>query len=425
MIEILLIFLVGIAIGVGGGFLLGKNYLKPLLLTSSQNEEYAKKDVERLQKELENARLEAIKFVAEVKREAKEEMLSRDNEMRSFSQDSLKNMEAKFNMLANQVLEKQTEKLQKDNDNHLDLVLNPLKENLNKLDHAIKDVSEKSIEHHTSFKEAIKRMEEQTKNIGKEADNLARALKSDSKMQGDWGEMILDHILEKSGLRKGFEYKVQENIKTEDNKNVRPDIIVEFPDKRSIIIDSKVSLTAFSEYINAEDEIVRNDALKRHVDSVRKHVNELANKSYSKDVKGSSEYVIMFMPSEAAYVAAVQADNNLNSYAWDQRIIIACPNIIIMTLQIVNNIWQSARQERNVEKIINAANGMYQEFVLFVNAFDKVGKDLKNLQDDYDIGWKRLVEGRGNLIQRFEGMKSLGLSPKKEMDSHILEEADV
>ena len=407
MLATVVIVLVCLVLGCALGFFLGKNQMKPLLAA-------AKKETETLRSEIEKN-----------KTEAKAQMDERLNELRSYSQESLRSMESKFSALANEVLEAKTKKFQEDSDARLDLVLKPLKDNISQLDRALKDTNEKSASHHTSFQDAMRQLAEQTASIGKEADNLARALKSDTKMQGDWGEMILDSILEKSGLEKGREFTVQENHKTAEGENVRPDVVVKFPDGHCVIIDSKVSLTAFTDYVNALSKPEQDEALKRHLDSVRKHVQELSDQNYPKDVRNAADYVLMFMPSEASYVAAVQADEKLNGWAWDKKIVIVCPNTLVMTLQIVNNIWKSDRQNKNVETIVKQANDLYDKFVGFVDNFNGLQRDLNTLQSHYDDSRNQLVNGRGNLIGRMEKIKDLGLNPKKQIDAKTRDEAAV
>lgn len=339
----------------------------------------------------------------------------RISEMRQYTQESIGQMEKQFELLAHNVLDKQKDKLQQDSNSHMEMVLKPLKDHLDHLDQALRDTNEKSVAQHTSFQMAIRQLSEQTQTIGKEAAQLSRALRSDTKVQGDWGEMVLARILDSSGLRQGEEYEVQKNYKTEDGKDVRPDIIIHFPEGRNLIIDSKVSLKDFTEYINADTLLDKEQSMKRHIMSVKRHIDELSRKNYVKDVKGSSEYVLMFMPSEASYIYAVQADDSLNAYAWERHVIIVCPNMLMMTLQIVNNIWQSQRQVKNVEKIIEAANGLYYQFANFAEIFSKISKDIQTIQNDYDLARNRLSEGKGNLVRRFEDMRSLGLSPKKNI----------
>lgn len=406
MVETFIFVLLGLAAGLVLGFILGKNQVK-MLLGATQRENA------NLQKQMEQSR-----------EEARQQQKEKTEEMENFSRRSLESMQNTFRDLANQVLEAKTEKLQSDSNERLDLMLKPLKDNISQLGKAVQDNNEKAVHNHSVFQETIRQLTEQTQNIGKEADNLARALKSDSKMQGDWGEMVLTNILQKSGLEEGREFYTQENYKTAEGQNVRPDVVVKFPDEHTIVIDSKVSLTAFSDYVNAETKPEREEALKRHVDSVKKHIQELSQQNYPKDVYGSAEYVIMFMPSEASYVAAVQADEKLNSWAWEKKIVIACPNILIMTLQIVNNVWKTDRQDKNLRKIVGQANDLYDKFVTFVEVFEKVGKGIDGVQKDYEVARKRLVDGRGNLVNRLEDLKRLGgLIPKKELDDKIKEEA--
>ena len=417
MFETVIIVFVALAAGLGIGYLVGKSRFEPLTHA-------AQAESSRLATQLEEERKLSQSHLDKAREEARQQADARISEMRTFMQESLRQMEQRFSGLAGQVLDDQKLKLEKDANTHLNLLLKPLEDNLQHLHQELQDSKLKGVAQHTSFLEAIKRLEEQAASVGREADNLARALKTDSKLQGDWGEMVLDTLLERSGLTKGVEYQVQENFHTEDGRNVRPDVVVYFPEGRSIIIDSKVSLTAFADYTRATDDAERAEALKRHLESVRAHVVELSDKNYPKDVKGSPEYVIMFMPTEASYLAAVGADDKLNLFAWERKVILACPNILIMTLQIINNVWQSARQTKNVEKVIDAANKLYSQFALFAESFEQLGKSIDSLDKSYGLARKRLLEGKGNFVGRLESMRQLGLAPKKDMPTSLTEAAD-
>ena len=269
----------------------------------------------------------------------------------------------------------------------------------------------------------MKHLSEQTVLISEQTDRLTRALKGDSKAQGDWGEMILESILKNSGLRRDEEYFVQENVKADDEKNLRPDIIVKFPDERSVIIDSKVSLTAYMDYLESSDEAAKSVAAKAHADSVNKHVDELARKKYSDYVKNAGNYVLMFLQSDAAYVLAVKIEPKLSEEAFKKRVIVVCPTTLMMTLQIIYNIWQSDRQSRNVENIVQKASALYDKIVGFTESFKGIGKNLSQASAVYQHALGQLSEGKGNLVNRAEELRRMGLTPKKRLPADLLQQA--
>ena len=255
------------------------------------------------------------RLTAEIERiraENKENLLHQQEEMDFRNKERLESMKAEFHALTHEVLDAETRRLKENGEEQLQQVVKPLKDHLDSLGKVIQDANEKRVSNKTSFDEAMRRLAEQTANISVQAENLTHALKGESKTQGDWGEMILDSILEHSGLRRDQEYFLQENLKTETGKRIRPDVIVKFPDKREVIIDSKVSLTAYMSYINAVDTNNKNEAVKLHIASVRKHIDELAQKDYSGLIKNADNYVLMFLQSDAAYILAVKNDANLN-----------------------------------------------------------------------------------------------------------------
>lgn len=337
-------------------------------------------------------------------------------------------LKKEFQNLANQILEDKSSSLKTTNKEQLDAVLTPLKENIEKLGKSVLDNRITSTQYKESIEHAIKGLMEKTEKIGNDAVNLTKALKANPKVQGDWGEMILERMLEESGLRKGEEYFIQENHVTEEGKNVRPDVIIRFPEKRSIVIDSKVSLTAYVNYTSAENDLDKEAALSAHLTSVRDHVNELAAKDYSKVVEDSIGYVLMFIPNEGSYISAIERDKDLLSYAYKRRIIVISPSNLMMALQLAYNLWQSEKQSRNVEEIIKRGNLLYEKFVTFVNTFEKIGDRLEDARKQYDSALGTLARGNGNIINSLGKMKQLGLTPKKEisatMQSKVEEEME-
>ena len=265
--------------------------------------------------------------------------------------------------------------------------------------------------------QAVTSLKEQTSKIGSDAANLTKALKGDSKLQGDWGEMVLETILENSGLRKDEEFFIQENTKDENGKNFRPDVIVRFPEGRSVVIDSKVSLTAYTDALAADNDADRDRLMKAHVLSVRKHIDELAEKDYSKLVDDAIGFVLMFIPNETSYIAAMKQQPELSRYAYQKKIIIISPSNLLMALQLAYNLWQYDRQNKNVEKIVKTAADLYDKVAGFEDTFTSIGDVLSRLSTTYDKAKKQLYEGSGNVMRRVESLKSLGVTPKKQIKS--------
>lgn len=265
--------------------------------------------------------------------------------------------------------------------------------------------------------QAVTSLKEQTSKIGSDAANLTKALKGDSKLQGDWGEMVLETILENSGLRKDEEFFIQENTKDENGKNFRPDVIVRFPEGRSVVIDSKVSLTAYTDALAVDNDADRDRLMKAHALSVRKHIDELAEKDYSKLVDDAIGFVLMFIPNETSYIAAMKQQPELSRYAYQKKIIIISPSNLLMALQLAYNLWQYDRQNKNVEKIVKTAADLYDKVAGFEDTFTSIGDVLSRLSTTYDKAKKQLYEGSGNVMKRVESLKSLGVTPKKQIKS--------
>ncbi len=265
--------------------------------------------------------------------------------------------------------------------------------------------------------QAVTSLKEQTSKIGSDAANLTKALKGDSKLQGDWGEMVLETILENSGLRKDEEFFIQENTKDENGKNFRPDVIVRFPEGRSVVIDSKVSLTAYTDALAVDNDADRDRLMKAHALSVRKHIDELAEKDYSKLVDDAIGFVLMFIPNETSYIAAMKQQPDLSRYAYQKKIIIISPSNLLMALQLAYNLWQYDRQNKNVEKIVKTAADLYDKVAGFEDTFTSIGDVLSRLSTTYDKAKKQLYEGSGNVMRRVESLKSLGVTPKKQIKS--------
>ena len=335
--------------------------------------------------------------------------------LRASFEEQQKTSLAQFATLSAKVLEANTNQLKSSNTEHMSALLSPLKAKLEDLNRTVQQANTTNASNKASFEGLIKQMLDQTKRLDEEAANLTRALKGDSKKQGDWGELILERMLEESGLKKDEEYYIQQAVRTEDGRLLRPDVVVRFPDQRSVVIDSKVSLTAYAAFAAAEDEAARQAHLAAHVASVRKHIDELSAKDYSSVVQESVGYVLMFIPNEASYIAAVQAAPELPLEGYRKRVLLISPTNLLMALQLAYNLWQKERQTRNVEAIFKKAAAIYDKCAGLADSFADVGKNLKKALDSHDEAMRRFNSGKGNLTRQVEDLRQMGISPSKRL----------
>lgn len=330
---------------------------------------------------------------------------------------------------AEQLAAKQRD-LQEGNRQQMDELLQPIKEQFADFKRSVEEsraqneVNKKDLQNtfantmrlfEQQQQQAVSLLKEQTERIGSDAANLTRALKGDSKQQGDWGEMVLATLLENSGLRKDEEYFLQEQTKDDEGRSFRPDVIVRFPEGRSVVIDSKVSLTAYANAVACDDDAQRERLLREHVLSVRRHVDELAEKDYSKIVDDAIGFVLMFIPNESGYIAAMRQQPDLGRYAYAKHIVIISPSNLLMALQLAYNLWQYDRQNKNVEKIVRSAADLYDKVAGFEDTFSGVGDLIVRLSSAFDKAKSQLYDGKGNVMRRIEALKSLGVTPKKRI----------
>lgn len=325
-----------------------------------------------------------------------------------------KAMVDQFKTLATDTLIERSKQLKMANNEQMDAIIKPLKEQLVGLGKAVADAREAESKNKASLDAVIREMMQQTRQIGTDAVNLTHALKGDSKKQGDWGEMILEQMLENSGLKRGEHYVIQEEVRDENNRRLRPDVVVRFPRERSVIIDSKVSLTAYARHMAADNDAEREAALKEHVASVRKHVDELATKDYTRVVQDSIGYVLMFIPNEASYIAAVQAQPELTNEAYRRGVLIVSPTNLLMALQLAYNLWQNEAREQNVEAIFKRAGDLYNKFSDFYSSFEDVGKKLTDATRAFNQAEDRLCRGKGNFVRQVDMLREMGARPKQD-----------
>ena len=354
-------------------------------------------------------------------------------------------MQEEVRNMTTRLLDESRDRLNSVDKERLDNLLAPLKERLETFNQNVtnnsKENASNKTEIKTAFEEAMKRLHaeqentvkamreeqqrtvkelrEQTERIGNDAASLTKALKGDSKMQGDWGEMILEKTLEDCGLIKDQQYFLQENYKDEDGNNFRPDAVIMFPNDEKAVIDSKVSLTAYQVALTVDDEKERNRLLHEHSLSMRRHIDELSAKNYEKLVPGCIGYVLMFVPYESGYSAALKADPGILQYAYRKHIILLSPSNLLMALQLTHTMWQNFRMNKNVEEILRQSNDLYDKFVSFGETFLKLGNGIQRIQQDFDKARNQLSEGKGNIVRRLDGMKSLGITPKKQIPEEL------
>ncbi len=338
--------------------------------------------------------------------------------------ESKENMKHEFQVLANKIFEEKSEKLSSTSKESLDSVLKPLKEQLTQFKTRVNDIYDKESEERGFLKKEISDLKKLNERISEDAINLTSALKGDKKSQGTWGEIQLQNLLEHSGLIEGSEYELQVSQRDEMNSLFFLDAVIHLPQNRDIIIDSKVSLVDYTDYYRAENQEEKDLALKRHINALRTHIKQLSDKNYQK-LPGINtlEYVIMFLPIEAAYITAIKEDPNLLEYALGKNITLICPSTLLITLKTVHNIWKYEKQNKNAKDIAIQGQKVYDKLVVFLESFKKIGNSLKSASDNYENGMKQLVHGRGNLISGFEKMKELGVQPKKSIDSKLIDEA--
>lgn len=437
--------LLGIIIGASIIFLWMKN-------KSTQEQKNADEQLAVLRSQLETERKNVDERIAVVKENALQQLEAERKHGEQLRNELQKQAEAKNRLLQEEVrnmaarmLDESREKMNTTDKERLDALLAPLKERLEAFNQTVTNNSKENTanktEIKTTFEEAMKRLHaeqeltikamredqeravkelrEQTERIGNDAASLTQALKGDSKMQGDWGEMILDKTLEDCGLIQGQQYFLQENYKDKDGNNFRPDAVIVFPNEERAVIDAKVSLTAYQAAIREENATERERYLKEHVSSIKKHVDELSAKNYEKLVPGCIGFVLMFVPYESGYSAALKTDPSILQYAYRKHIIILSPSNLLMALQLTHTMWQNFRMTKNVEEILHQSNELFDKFVTFAETFVKLGVDIDRLQQDFNRAKGQLNEGKGNIVRRLEGLKTLGISPKKQIPESL------
>ena len=428
--EILLV-LFGIGIGAGIALLVTRSKfttdtqkLTSSILIEQERNKTMDDQVRELKRDLENERQKVL--------EANNNLAAAEADYRNIQeklQDQKKELEnlnekftAQFKNLANDIFEEKSRKFTDQNKSNMLDLLKPLGEKIVDFERKVEDTHKDSITRNSALREQLENLQRLNVQMTKEAENLTRALKGDSKTQGAWGEFILESILEKSGLERDREYTIQESFTTEEGR-FRPDIIIRLPEKRHVIIDSKVSLTAYNNFVNATSEDEKIVALKAHLLSIRQHIKGLSEKNYQKISDRNLDFIIMFIPIEPAYILAIQSEKKLYEEALEKRIVFVSPTLLIPSLQLIKNVWKQEYQNRNSQEIARHATSLYEKFAGFTNDLIEIGNQLRKTQTSYENAMSKLATGNGNLVKSVERFKVLGLKPSKSVDQRLLDRA--
>lgn len=396
------------------------------LRSAAENETKFNESIKLIERERELIRTEKDQLSVELtRRDADfENLKQRSDEQKAEVEKLQERFQKEFENLANKILDEKSNKFTSQNKENLDAILKPLQEKIKSFEEKVENTQKESVGMHASLKEQLLNLKELNQQMTNEATNLTRALKGDSKMQGNWGELVLERVLEKSGLEKDREYFVQQSFLRDDGTRVMPDVVLHLPDSKKMIIDAKVSLVDYERFVNATEE-ERPQYLKAHVNSIRKHVEQLSAKNYQDlyDIE-SPDFVLMFIPIEPAFAIAINDDNSLYNKAFEKNIVIVTPSTLLATLRTIDSMWNNEKQQQNALEIAKQAGSLYDKFEGLYNDLIGIGKKLDGAKSDYSSAMNKLVDGRGNLISSVQKLKKMGAKAKKELPEAILKRAD-
>jgi len=330
-----------------------------------------------------------------------------------------------FEVLANKILEDKSNKFTEQNKENLKTILSPLQEKIKTFEDKVEKTHKESIDYHAALRQQILGLKELNQQMSKDTLNLTKALKGDSKLQGNWGELVLERVLEKSGLEKDREYFIQQSFTNDEGKRVLPDVVIHLPDNKKMIVDSKVSLTAYEQYVNEDDESLKEQYLKNHVVSLKRHIEQLSEKKYEDIYKiESPDFVLLFIPIEPAFAIALNADDQLYNKAFEKNIVIVTPTTLLATLRTIDSMWNNEKQQRNALEIARQAGALYDKFQGLLSDLIGIGKRIDDSKKEYSNAMNKLFEGRGNLITSVEKLKKMGAKAKKSLPQNIIDRAN-
>ena len=403
-----------------------KSTLEERLVLLQQSKETSENNFIASQKELKNNQQEKEKLISEKSTlisELKGVELKLDEnkgEVEKLNEKFTK----EFENLANKILDEKSSKFTAQNKENIKNILSPLQEKIKGFEDKVEKTHKESIDYHAALRQQILGLKELNQQMSKETLNLTKALKGDNKMQGNWGELVLERVLEKSGLEKDREYFVQQSFTSEEGKRVLPDVVIHLPDNKKMIVDSKVSLVAYEQYINEEDETLKERFLKEHVASLKRHIEQLSDKKYEDIYKiESPDFVLLFIPIEPAFAVALNSDTYLYNKAFEKNIVIVTPSTLLATLRTIDTMWNNEKQQKNALEIARQAGGLYDKFHGLLADLIGVGKKIDASKTDYNAAMNKLFEGKGNLITSVEKLKKMGAKAKKALPENIIERA--
>ncbi len=428
-----LIIVFGISIGLFIGRLLGK-------LKGEKEKSVLEGQNSLLQSSKENAENATITIQKELRflQHEKEQLLTINSgqvaDLRNLQQKLDENKEevtklqekftTEFENLANKIFEDKSTKFTAQNKENIQTILNPLQEKIKGFEDKVDKTHKESIDYHAALRQQIVGLKEMNLQMSKETINLTKALKGDNKTQGNWGELVLERVLEKSGLEKDREYFVQQSFTNDDGKRVLPDVVIHLPDNKKMIVDSKVSLTAYEQFVNSDDEHDKAQFLKEHINSLKRHIEQLSEKKYEDIYKiESPDFVLLFIPIEPAFAVAINSDNFLYNKAFEKNIVIVTPSTLLATLRTIDTMWNNEKQQKNALEIARQAGSLYDKFHGLLTDLIGIGKKIDASKTDYNAAMNKLVEGNGNLIISVEKLKKMGAKAKKALPENIIERA--
>ncbi|NGY38487.1 DNA recombination protein RmuC [Flavobacterium sp. XN-5] len=445
MFPFLLLFIIALSIGVFIGKLIysarfqtEKISLEEQLISSSSQFNQLKEQflndkttfeshLEKIAREKEIIRNEKDSLAIQLsKKEVDfENLWERNKEQRDEVEKLQQKFTKEFENLANKILDEKSNKFTEQNKENMKNILSPLQDKIQLFEKKVEDTHKESIDYHAALRQQILGLQQMNLQMSKETINLTKALKGDSKMQGNWGELVLERVLEKSGLEKGREYEVQQSFTTEDGSRVFPDVVINLPDGKKMIVDSKVSLTAYEKHINEDDDDLKRAYLKEHLNSIKRHVEQLGNKNYQDLYQiESPDFVLLFIPIEPAFAMALNEDTSLYNKAFEKNIVIVTPATLLATLRTIDSMWTNQKQQENALEIARQAGALYDKFEGFVADLIKIGKKIDESKMEYSGAMNKLVEGKGNLITSVEKLKKMGAKAKKSLPEKILSRAE-
>ncbi len=395
--------------------------LEQQLRTANQQLEQQKQQLCQLQTENKGLSTSLTKLQTE------HELMQQSNiEKLALLEDAKTKLSHEFKNLADQIFEEKQHKMTESSKETLDNIIKPMQKDMSEFKARMEQVHKEDIEARSALSQHLSQLKELNQQMSQEALNLTQALKSDSKVQGNWGEMILENILENSGLREGLEFDREKSFTDNEGKRQRPDVIINMPGKKHVIVDAKVSLTDYERAMSAANKEDKEAAIKAHVKSLQKHIQELSAKDYQHIHQiNSPDYVLMFVPIEGAYLMAIEANSSIFEAAFTQNIAVVTPSTLYATLKLVEQLWRYEKQSGNVAKLTKQAGSLHDKFVTFIKSFEDIETHLGRAQKSYDTAFGQLKDGRGNLVNQVKTLADLSGKAKKEIPEHLLEDADI